>query len=734
MTRLAALLGALLLLAGTLPAEEAVIREVRVTAREVTLPSTDFVHSYIAVKAGEPLDRRRISRDVKTLQESGRFAFVDTRLDRRDDGLVLTYLVELKPRLARPIAVSGNDAVSVSRIREWLGLEVGDPVDQAELAVRGRKVREEYRKRYYPDCDLKWDLTVDEATAGATVSLTVSEGRRAKLRRFAFVGNRVLSGSELAEPLEDQLYVWYLSWLTDQGRYDPDQLEANRAVLRRLYQDRGYLDVDVSPAEIILYRRGNLRAQYRITEGPLYRLGALELGPTTVFAHSNLMPLVRLRAGDVASLARLDETANAIRDYYQSRGYIRASVRPVIHSRQADQIADVTFDIREGRQVHLRYVDIKGNTRTQDAVIRRELLVYPGEVFDQPKVRRSERILQNLGFFSTVTSYPLETSDPTRDDLVFEVEETRTGQFMVGAGYSTVDEIMGSARTDYELSFVEPWFLGRKLSLGVDLYQHTLGYLSDEYTQRQTGGALTLGKAIPTFFQRVELRYSLDQYDIYDVSTNASDQVRAEEGKRMQSKMGLTFIHDTRDNPFIPTRGARLTVGAYVAGGPLGFDTDFYGFESRLSQYWTLWWRHVFSIRAWAAVVEEYGDDDDVHLPDRLYLGGPNSLRGFKFRRVGPTDARTGEPRGGKSAAMASAEYTVPVIKFVRAATFYDIGNVWLDAYDFELSDYCTDIGLGLRLDIPGFPIRLDYAWPLEVTENVYRTAPRFNFSIGYAY
>lgn len=765
MTRLAAFLAVLLLAGASLAEDAPIIREVRVEVKNVPLPSTDFVYSYLAVKPGEPLDRRRISRDVKTLQESGRFAFVDTRLDRRDDGLILTYLVEIKPRLARPVVVLGHDAISATRIREWIGLEVGDPVDHADLAVRGRKVIEEYRKRYYPDCDLQWDLAVDKGTAGATVTLTVSEGRRAKLRRFSFVGNTVLSRSELTEPLEDQLYVWYLFWITDQGRYDPDQLEANRAVLRRLYQDRGYLDVEISPPEIILYRRSNLCAQYRITEGALYRIGTLTLSPTTVFAHSNLMPLVRLRPGDIASRAKIEENANAIRDYYQSRGYIRASVRPVIHSREAEHVADVSFDIREGRQVHLRYVEIKGNTRTQDAVIRRELLVYPGKVFDQPSVRRSERILQNLGFFSNVSSYTLETSDPTRDDLVFEVEETRTGQFMIGAGYSTVDAIMGfaeisqgnfdllswpyfvgagqkarariqigSARTDYELGFIEPWFLGRKLSLGVDLYHHTLGYLSDEYTQRQIGGALTLGKAIPTFFQRMELRYSLDQFDIYDVSTNASDQIRAEEGRRMQSKLGLTFIHDTRDSPFLPTRGRRMTVGAYAAGGPLGFDTDFYGFEARLSQYWPLWWRHVFSVRAWAAVVEEYGDDDDVHLPDRLYLGGPNTLRGFKFRRVGPSDPRTSEPLGGKSAAMASVEYTVPVIKFVRAAVFYDIGNVWLDAYDFELSDYCSDAGMGLRLDIPGFPIRLDYAWPLEVTENVYRTAPRFNFSIGYAY
>ncbi len=757
-------LAAILCLTMTAMADDSKIAKIIVTSRGVPLPDIDFVFYYIVVKPGEQLDSRRISQDVKNLRDSGRFTYVNANITRAKDGLTLEYVVEIKPRMNGLLVVKGNEAVSASKIREWVALQPGDPVDEAVFAEHGRKVLAEYRRRYYPNCSMKWSTETDAATGSATVTLTVSEGARAKIRRFSFAGNHNIRASELAEPLSDQIYLWYFSWYTGGGRYDPDQLDFNREVLRGIYQNKGYLDVQVSKPSPILYGSSSLNIKYTVSEGPLYRIGDVALGPTTVFAHSNLWPLVRLASNDAAAMNKIELTANAIRDYYQSRGYIRASVRPMIHPRENEQTADIVFDIREGRQVKLGNVEIRGNTRTKDSVIRREILVFPNETFDQTKVRRSERILRNLGFFSSVISYPLETTDPSCDDLVFEVEETRTGQFMIGAGYSSVDEIVGfveisqgnfdllswpfvgagqkararvqagSARMDYELSFVEPWFLGRKLSLGIDLYDHTMSYLSDDYKQRQTGAALTLGKPLPFFFQRAELRYSIDRFKIYGVSTNASDQVQDEAGTRMQSRLGLTFIHDTRNSTLIPTRGMRLTMGAYLAGGPLGMDTDCYGFESRVAQHWTLWWRHVLSLRAWAAVVEEYGSSDDVHLPNRLYLGGGYTMRGFKYRRVGPRDERTHEPLGGKSAIMASAEYTVPIVRMLRVATFYDIGNVWLKAYEFNLDEYCSDAGVGLRIDLPGFPIRLDYAWPLEVTQSVYRTAPRFNFAIGYTY
>ncbi|MDO9541361.1 MAG: outer membrane protein assembly factor BamA, partial [Kiritimatiellia bacterium] len=673
------------------------------------------------------------------------------------------------------------------KVRKWLELEVGDYVDDAILSIQTNKVLDEYRKRYYSNVKITWQIDINETNGFAVVQVAVSEGQRASLRKVDFEGNTYLPPSrwkrfvaafkheqalsEKSVPPEDlaaavRQHIWHIfSFITKRGIYNPDDLEADRMALRALYQNRGYLDARIGEPEVSFYAQRKLKAVFPISEGSQYRIGDISIRGATLFAESNLWRVVAIKSGDIAAPDAINRSAEALSGYYQSRGYIRTTVRPQINPRRNDPIVDIQFDISESSLIHIRYVDIRGNTRTKDIVIRRELQAYPGEVYNQVQVKRGERILQNLGFFSRVTSYPRETIDPTKDDLVYEVEEGRTGQFNIGAGYSSIDELMGfvemsqgnfdlfnwphftgdgqklrlrtqfgKQREDYELSFVEPWFLGRKLSLGVDFYDTKRNNLSDYYSQQTLGSAVTLGKPLDwPFFKRINLRYSLERVTIFDVATNATEMIQNEEGSRNVSTLKPTIIHDTRNSPFTPTRGNKTTLSARLSGGPLGFDTDVYGLEAETTSYWPMIFDHVLSLKIWAATVKEYGNDDDVPLFDRLFLGGARNLRGFKYRYVGPY--QNDDPIGGKTAGLGSLEYTIPIYpNLIRVAGFYDIGNVWLDAFDFDVLKYCSDIGIGLRLDVPGFPIRLDYAWPLEISGDVQRTSARFNFWLGYGF
>lgn len=770
------------------PGPAAVIKKIEVVAKGIKISDREFVLANIAAREGAEASQPVIARDIKTLLATGRFAFIDTELNEAPagGGYILTYIVALKAKLDKPITVIGAKEMGEKKVRQWLALEPGDYVDDAVLSAQTRKALDEYRQRYYSDAKIKWQIDTDENTGFAAVQVTVTEGERASLRKVEFEGNtyappgrwqRLVAGlshtravSATSVPPEDlqaavRPHLWHIfSFITKRGVYNPDDLESDRLMLQMLYQNRGYLDARIGEPEVSLYAPRKLKAVFPISEGSQYRVGRLTISGATLFAESNLWNAVNLKSGDLAALDAINRAADAIRDYYQSRGYLRTAARPQINSRLQEPVVDIQFEITESSLIHVRYIDIRGNTRTKDIVIRRELKVYPGEVYNQVQVRRGERILQNLGFFSKVTSYPRETIDPAKDDLVYEVEETRTGQFSIGAGYSSIDELMGfvelsqgnfdlfnwphftgagqklrlrtqvgTQREDYEISFVEPWFLGRKLSLGVDLYDTKLNNLSDFYNQQTLGIAPTLGKPLPGFFQRLNLRYSLERITIFDVATNATELIRREEGSRNVSTLKPSLIHDTRDNFFIPTRGNKTVLTARLSGGPLGFDTDVYGFEAETTSYWPALFDHVLSLRLWSAVVKEYGDDDDVPLFDRLLLGGARTLRGFKYRAVGPY--QNGEPVGGKTSAFGSLEYTIPLLpKLVRLAAFYDIGNVWLDAFDFRLLDYCSDIGIGVRLDVPGFPIRLDYAWPLEINGDVPRTSARFNFWLGYGF
>jgi outer membrane protein insertion porin family len=451
-------------------------------------------------------------------------------------------------------------------------------------------------------------------------------------------------------------------------------------------------------------------------------------------------------------------------------------VQPRLDLRDKKGAVDVRFVVSEGRLTRIRDILVRGNSVTKDKVIRRELLVYPGEQYDGVRVRKSESRLKNLGFFSSVSSYDEPASATNQADLVFEVEEQRTGQLMAGVGFSSIDNLigfaevsqgnfdiagrpfmgagqkiklrteLGSRREEYSLSFVEPWFLDRKLSLGVDLYSNRRN--DRDYDVLRQGGALGLGVPLggPN---RLDVKYRLEQVQIRDVAdTNeyvvVNDGERHpftyEDPKRVASSLSTTWSRDTRDNYFVPTRGYRTYVQGTLMGGPLGFDTDLYDLEAGGNLYVPLWWKHVLGFRARAEVVDAYGDTEEVPISERLFAGGARTVRGFRYRWVGPKAERadgvpTYRPAGGQSLALAGAEYTAPIpgIPHFRFATFYDVGNVWYDPYEFDFGDLASGAGLGLRLDIPGFPIRFDYAWPIKKDDPRSKTE-NWSFWIGYGF
>ncbi len=768
----------------------AIVHKVQVVSRSLVLQDEAFVFAHLSVQAGDTLDQRRIARDVKTLLGTGHFSFVDSELTPVPDqpnAFDLLYTVSPRPRLEKPVIVNGAENMGEKKVRKWLELEVGDFVDDAIMSLQSRKVLAEYQQRYYHNATMAWVIDTNKSNGFANVTATVKEGERASLRKVHFTGNTYLPPSlwqcliagikhrsaiaeqsvppdVLEEAIKPRLWNIF-SFFTKRGAYNPDDLDADRSLLRAIYQNRGYLDARIGEPQVRAYEHAKLEVTYPIEEGRQYRIGAISLRGVTLFPESNLWVTVKLKSGAIASMGIIQKTADDLRNYYQSQGYMRTTVRPILKPQLTNAVVDIQFEITESSLINIRYIDIRGNTRTQDKVIRRELLIYPGEVYNQVGIRRSEAILRNLGFFETVSSYPRETLEPAKDDLVFEVEEKRTGQFMVGAGYSSVDDLMGfielsqgnfdllnwpnftgagqklrlraqigAKRQDYEVSFVEPWFLDRKLSLGVDLYDRNRNNLSDYYNEQRLGSAVTLGKPLKGFFQRVNLTYRVEHITIYDVATNAVPIIQNDAGAWNDSSLKLNFVHDTRDNVFIPTRGTKINLSGRLSGGPLGFDVNVYGFEGEGIAYLPIVFDHVLSLRAWAQTVQEYGDNQDVHVFDRIFLGGPRTLRGFKYLYVSPYDA--GQPIGGKSGALGQIEYTIPLYKnILRFATFYDIGNVWLDAFDFDVLQYCSDIGIGVRLDIPGFPIRVDYAWPLQINgEDIQRTSARFNFWMGYGF
>ena len=763
-----AVLAAALCAAWAAVAAAAPIRDVRVVPIGPVPINAEQVLAQVSARVGRELDRPALSEDIRALQKSGLYAYAEARLEpAADGGAILVFHVAGKPKIRR-LSVTGADQIGNKKVRTLMEIGSGDRVDDAALGLKAQKVRDHYRKDYYPDAQVTWTIRpVEDQPEFADVDLAVAEGKPAIVRKIRFRGNRHVSGRELRKTMAQRQSNW-LSFFTNDGMYEPARLAADREAIRKVFMDRGYLGAVVGDPQIAYVGRKKIDVSFDVAEGPLYKLGAWRIEGATLFPTNEMVRGISVPVGAVAGLAGLDRGAQNLRDFYGSRGYIKTDVAPRVVLDTNAAVAAVAYQIREGALAYVQGIDVRGNSQTQDKVVRREIGVVPGEVYNEVKVRASQRRLQNLGYFSYVNAYPEDTAVSNRFNLVFDLEEQRTGQFMVGVGLSSIDNVIGyvelsqgnfdlfgwppvgggqklrlraqigSSRSDLEISLIEPWFLNRRLSLGIDLFRRDARYLSDEFDQTTTGGALTLGK--PLFsYNRVNWIYGLESIDIHDVSTNASDLIQAEEGRRLKSYGTVELIRDTRDSTFVATRGFRGSAAATLAGGPFGGDTDTYQFQLRAAHYFPLWFDHVLCLRGWGSLIEEYGDSDRVPLFDRLFMGGPRTVRAFKYRKLGPKDEDR-EAIGGRTAATLTAEYTLPVFEKIRLAFFYDGGIVWQDLFEKDLEnpavgdgEYCDGYGLGVRFDFPGFPIQLDYAWPIN-TDDMLGDGGRFSFTIGYTY
>jgi outer membrane protein insertion porin family len=776
-----------------LPCFSAVLLDdVRVETPEKVMLDASFVQAYTSLRRGQSLEdeaalNAAVGRDVDSLRDSGRFSYVRAYVEQQGDRLVLVYNVVPRLRLST-VTVQGADQVGAKKVKRELGLLDGEYVDNALVTEKVRQLETFFQKSKFPGAKIEWELRPDESLQAAELVLTVDEGGKQRVRRIVIEGSRFLDDSRSARTgrffkrlvpghddvqedafetrqvkkvLNQKSTWWITSWF---GAYQPSLDDVDRAAIRKFYFDHGFIDAVVSGPDVVDLGDGDLELRYQVEEGDLYRISSISMEGNELFSKEVLIKQSDLNSGDVASQRAIDSAARNIGLYYGDRGYIRSYVRPDIKKDSESNEAAINFVVREGEKAYIGEITFRGNEKTRDEVMRRELAVYPGEQFNQRKVNTSENRIRNLGYFETVGSSYLSSSQTNTYDLTYSVKEKAMGSFLIGAGFSSVDALVGfaevshgnfdikswppvgdgqkmkarvqigSERNDVELSFVEPWFLDRKLALGVDLYSRESDYYSDEYTLSTLGGRVSVSKPLGPFV-RGQIAYSLEEFDISGLSTNAPIEIQAEAGSRVKSAVSVSVSRDTRDQYFVPTRGARTSAEVELAGGPFAGDTDIYALQIRSSRYWSLWKEHVLNLRGAVRFVDEYGDSNDVPIFDRLFLGGPRTLRGFAYRDVSPRSVSDpDEPVGGKSSYYATAEYTVPLWEKIRGAVFYDIGAVNSDSFDFGTDRLNSDFGFGVRFDLPMFPLSLDYAFPHITDDDNEDAAPRWNFLLGYSF
>lgn len=764
--------GVVLMVLGGLAAARAqterqqVVRDVRVRYTDKLPADPAYVLAQTVVRVGQFVSAADLARDQRALLDTGRFADVRVLVEPvagDGEGVRVIYVVARRSRFAPPLRLIGVDQISAGRVTDWLDFHEGQPLDDTVLAARCAKVRDEYRKRYYPDAQVTAAIEPFGTAGQAHVKVTVHEGEKCKVVGFRFEGNRALEEDELRNAIA-QPSPWNPLRIFRKKRYDAQELEDARIALRDAYLNRGYLDVQVGEPRLVALSTHRQRAVYPIVEGNAYRVSTVTLEGVTLFPEGELRSAVAavLRPGDAAGRDTVQQASKALRDYYGRRGYVDTSVRTALTAAKSAARVAVAFTVREGELATVRSIAIRGNTRTRDKVIRRELGLQPGALLDEVQAERDQRRLENLGYFESVRFFERPVADQAgQRDVVYEVREKSTGNFMVGAGFSSIDNVIGfmevtqanfdianwpyfhgggqkarasvelaSERKTIDLSLTEPWFLDRRLSLMTEAYRRELGYR--EYDEKRLGGGT--GITVPLPVGRANLRYLFEQVRLDDVEEGefflADDpavpyRFTDEDTKYYNAPLRLSWLYDTRNRSPVPTSGTQANLFGEVSGSFTGGDNEVYGVGGQIRHWLPIWFDHVISLKLRAESVDSFGDTGDVPIGDRLFLGGGRTLRGFEYRDVGPKvipppgSSGRHHPIGGKTMALASAEYTVPVAKVLRLAAFYDVGNVWEDSFDVGSGDWASSAGVGIRFDIPGFPIRIDYAVPLSYDDEL---------------
>ena len=736
-----------------------VIRSIEVEYTGPETVSKERILAQMRMKVGQPFSSAMVEQDVEALYKSG--AILNVRIFAEPEGDGVKVIVRVQTRsIVREIVIDGAERIKAKRLRKEIKLRLNQPIKEEQLEEARQKIIEVYQAHGFTDVNVQFRVDpIDERRGTARVVFTVNEGAKGAVSQIRFEGNLHFSDWRLRKEMKTKRKT-IVSFIDKSGRLDEAQLQQDLDSIREWYQNHGFIDVEIKDVRRERNTKGTLTITIVIAEGPQYHVGKVTVSGEKVAKEESIRALLKMKEGSVYSPKQLHDDAKAVADAYGSGGYVDLVITPE-STPAGPALVDVHYKIEEGERSFVNRVTIAGNTRTKDKVIRREVLVAPGDVFNTVRADLTKKRLENLGYFSKVETYPEETDVPGRKDLTILVQEKRTGSFSFWAGFSTIDQLVGFAeltqgnfdlfnwptftgggqkfrlrvqygtqRKDFLLNVTEPYFLDRRLSLSGQLFYTEADYLSVEYNQRNYGFTIDLRKPITSFIY-VSLGYQLQDIDIFDVSSGASAFIKSQEGSFTESKIISSAVFDRRDNTLLTRTGQRITLAPFVAGGFLGGNTQIYGWDLEGSQYFRLKWDTILLINGEIATVDNWGNGSGVPIFERLYLGGANNLRGFPYREVGPQDV-TGEPIGGLSMARATVEWTFPIIEKARGAIFYDTGFVNSDAWSFGFKHIASDVGVGIRLNLPIGPLRLDYGYPLQ--RDGYNGGGHFNFSVGYQF
>ncbi len=765
---------AIVTMAGTLHAQDFEgknISEVAIRYRGAKTVDEARLRNLMASKSGSPYRSENLDSDIKALYESGLVDDVRFLAEPVGGSVRLIAEVVTRPGLGG-VGFVGNSIFSDQKLAKESKMKPGGALSDEEILEARRNLEKYYQGYGYPDVTVSHRTQATGQEGLSDLIFVIDEGSKNEVRKIRFEGNNSFTDPELRKEMKTKEKGWF-SWLTKSGRFESNQLDSDLDAILDFYRSRGYLRASCPGMRRDPVGDGRVDLVIPINEGEKYTVSGVGFGKMSVFKPEELYPSLTLNGNDAYSSKKMRDDITMIRSFYGSRGYADALITPDIRDAGPNRVS-ITYRVTEGSRFRVGRVNITGNTKTKDKVIRREIPLKPGDMFNSVELDTTKARLENLGYFSEVQTTGSPGGSGYRDVNVL-VEEKATGSVGVGLGFSSIDSIVGfvtleqanfdlfnpwnftgggqrfamslragSERSEFSMSLTEPWFMDQQLALGGEVFYKQSTYFSDFYEQTNFGAAVSLRKPLGPKssirgeyrLENVEIDSEVESSDYAGTGDNSALSQENIGGDYLRSALGVNFLYDTRDSGIQPRSGHKVDIGLTLAGTVVGGDVNTVTFSAQGQKHWNLKWDSIVSVSGELAFVDST-NGDDVPIFERMFLGGGRTLRGFEFRDIGPRDSGfTDEVFGGNSLGYISLEYTVPIIETIRAAVFTDTGFVNSGSWDIAPNDIYSDVGIGLRLKLPisPLPLALDYAIPISSPDEEADKGGQFNFSLQYNY
>lgn len=709
---------------------------------------TETIRARIKTKEGDLFSIGTAREDLKAIYQMGYFDDVSIDSEEIDGGIRLIFLVKEKPIITE-VVYQGNKEIEAEKLKEKVSIKVQSFIDSQQIRENINKIVRYYQEEGFYNAKV---TPVTKILSEDKVSLIfyIEEGGKAHIGKIYFEGNKDINRRRLKKSISSSEYKWIISYFSGSGLFKKDLINNDVENIKELYLNNGYMEVQVDQPKVVLSEDKKwFTLTFPIVEGNRFTINEIGFKGNRIISIEKLREGLNSKLGDILRRDLLRKDISMITDMYGEKGYVFAAVVPQMATNRETKSVDIVFNINEGDQVRVREINVYGNDKTRDKVIRREMKLAEQDIINTKDLKRSFQRLNNLNFFETVEITPEQVGKDMMD-LNVRVKEKSTGSFSLGGGYSSVDRFvaltdiaegnlfgrgqllkgrveLGKRRTSYSITFKEPYLFDYPVSGTFDLFNQKRDF--NAYKEKRAGGGVSLGRSF-TEYTGGSLSYKLEKLDIFDIASSAPLRIKEQEGKSTTSSIGLSLYRDSRDFFFDPHSGSRNSISFQYAGGFLDGDNEFIKTIGDSSWYYNLIFDTVFSLHGRIGYATGFSGNR-LPVGERFFVGGINTIRGFGFGRAGPVDPTTGDILGANKILIFNAEYTFPLVQEakIKGVFFSDAGKGFDDDERLTLNHLRYSAGGGIRWISPVGPLRLE--WGYNLNRKPGERQSQIEFSIG---